>query len=278
MDAAVLATSIDDLELSVRSSELLRGLGARTVGDVLALPAIAMPEDWPVKMARLVAMELGEIFEQLGVTYEGQLIVPPAGEVTLHATGSVAERWATIEGWLEENQPRALEGFRAATTREAIVAAESTLGVSLPEDYKAFLQIHDGQEELESWVGLGALLSIAEVVAAHARLGRMELSAAGESDPIEAEHADEGVRSVSYVSGWIPISRSARGRDYLCIDLDPAPGGVRGQIVEYIVDDKRRRRVADSFADLMSLYLTQAQTGEIDFDRFDDDDDVDEDE
>jgi hypothetical protein len=77
----------------------------------------------------------------------------------------------------------------------------------------------------------------------------------------------EGVRAVDWCEGWIPISRSARGRDYLCIDLDPAPGGVRGQIVEYVADDSARPLVAKSFADLLSLYFEQAQTGAIDLDE-----------
>ncbi len=50
------------------------------------------------------------------------------------------------------------------------------------------------------------------------------------------------------------------------IDLDPAPGGTVGQIIEYIVDDDARPLVAKSFAELLALYFAQAQTDALDFD------------
>jgi hypothetical protein len=65
-------------------------------------------------------------------------------------------------------------------------------------------------------VGLGSLLPIAEVV--EERQGIF-----GEETPVDPEGVGEGVRA-DYSEKWIPISRSSRGRDYLCIDLDPAPG------------------------------------------------------
>ncbi|MCW5831671.1 MAG: SMI1/KNR4 family protein [Labilithrix sp.] len=93
---------------------------------------------------------------------------------------------------------------------------------------------------------------------------------------MDPDQVGEGVRAVDYCDAWIPISRSARGRDFLCIDLDPAPGGTRGQIIEYVVDSEARPRVAASFADLLGKYFEQAQTGEIDFDSDGEEDDGDE--
>ena len=80
----------------------------------------------------------------------------------------------------------------------------------------------------------------------------------GEPEPIDEDDVGEGVRALDYCEGWIPIVQSARGRDYLCVDLDPAPGGARGQIIEYVVDDNARPLVAKSFADLLSIYFEQA--------------------
>ena len=109
-------------------------------------------------------------------------------------------------------------------------------------------------------VGSGSLLPVEKIARTHARMK-------GQDVPLDPASVGEGVRAIDYHEGWIPISESARGRDFLCIDLAPAPGGVRGQIVEYVVDSAARPLVAKSFADLLSLYFEQAQTGEIDLDE-----------
>jgi len=260
----VRETLIDDLELSVRAYELVQGLGVATLGELLDLPKIEIPEHWPKKVGQLVAAELAEAFESLGVEYAGALVLPSSAPVTLTVTGDVATRWQTIAGWLEAEQPEALALFQPPASAQAIADAEAALGVALPDDYKQFLAIHDGQSELAPSVGLGSLLPIAKVVEA-------KRSIVGQAEPIDDALADAGVRAVDYSPSWIPITRSARGRDYLCLDLDPAPGGTHGQIIEYIVDDSPRRRVANSFAELLALYFEQAQAGELDFESAEDD-------
>jgi cell wall assembly regulator SMI1 len=257
--------SLDDLELSHRIVRFLGGLGIERLGQLLDRPRIALPEDWSLAAARLVTAELELLFEELGLEYAGEIVGPKPGEIELRATGDVAARWETIRGWIAERHPDAVDGFNPPATPAAIAEAEAALGHALPEDYKRFLLIHDGQDEFASFVGLGRLLSIAEVV---------ETEIYGEPVPVDPSGVGEGVRALDYCPAWIPITESARGRDYLCIDLDPAPGGTRGQIIEYIVDFNDRPLVAPSFADLLSLYFEGIQTGEIDLDEDLDDEDV----
>ena len=252
--------TLDELELSVRSSELLQSLGVQTLGQLLDLPKIEIPDDVPLKTARLMVAELEELFEDMGVEYAGTIEAPQPEEATQTATGTIAERWQTIAAWLHDHHPGALAGFHPPASSASIAAAEEALGKTLPDDYKQFLALHNGQHEHAPWVGLGALLPIEKVV--KARTGIY-----GEEVPVPAEMVGRGVRAVDYSPGWIPITRSARGRDYLCLDLDPAPGGIAGQIIEYVVDGGERPLVARSFADLLSLYFEQAQRGEIEFDR-----------
>lgn len=249
---------IDELEVSVRTQELLASLGVTTVGQLLALPEIRIPDGVPTKIAKLMRAELGLVLDALGVEYPGNIVGPAPIDAQHIATGDVAARWQTISTWLRQHQPRAAEQFNPPASADAIRMVEEKLGVALPDDYKAFLALANGQAEFAPMVGLGALLPIESVAACKQDI-------LDEETPVDAERVGEGVRAVSYSRGWIPITRSARGRDYLCIDLDPASTGVRGQIVEYVADDDSRPRIAASFADLLSLYFIQAQTGEIDF-------------
>ena len=256
--------SIEDLEVSVRTAGLFQSLGVATVGELLDLPNITIPADWPRQIASLVAREILEVFESLGVEYDGEIVAPPPVEPKHAATGDVTARWTTIAEWLRAEHPRALAQFNPPATDEAIAAAEKAIGHRLPDDYKQFLRIHDGQVGLAPMVGFGSLLPIKEVADAKSNI-------IGEETPVDAGGVGPGIRAVDYSHGWVPISRSPRGRDYLCIDLDPAPGGTRGQIVEYVVDSDVRPLVAKSFADLLSKYFEQVQTGEIDLTEVDED-------
>ncbi len=259
MSDDALAIALEDLELSIRSTQWLRTLGLKSIGDLLARPRLELPEDWPPAMARMVAAEVQEVFEEMGVSYDGEIVVPSTTEASLRATGDVPTRWHTVRSWLQREHPDVLQQFNPPACAEAVAAAEAELGVSLPDDYKAFLALADGQDDCAAFVGLGALMPIAEVASTKLM---------GEEREVPAACAGPGVRAVDCATGWIPISRSARGRDYLCIDLDPAPEGTRGQIIEYVADGDARPLIAKSFADLLSLYFEQAQTGEIDLEAF----------
>jgi cell wall assembly regulator SMI1 len=262
----VKSKRLDDLEVSVRAFELLSSLGVDTVGELLALPRIEMPTIWPVKISRLVAREIQEVIAELGEQYRGEIVIPAPREATLKATGDVKERWATIAAWLEKEHPHALAQFHPPATEDAIAAAEAQLGVVFPADYRAFLSIHNGQNHYAPMVGLGPLSKVEAIAETRGNIF-------GEETAIDPELAGEGVRAVEYSRKWIPITLSARGRDNLCLDLDPAPGGQVGQIIEYIADADERPLIAKSFADLLSKYFEQAQTGEIDLREPDDDDD-----
>jgi len=252
-----------ELELSLRSSELLQSLPVTTVGELVDLPEIVLPQDWPPRTAKLVAAEILELLASLGGEYPGRIRGPEPKSAELVASGTVRERWNTIETWLKANHAEALEQFNPPAPAAAIAEAEAALGVELPRDYKEFLALHNGQDEFAPFVGLGALMSIEGVVKRHASLSR---NASDEEFDIPARFVGPGVRARNYCRKWIAITESARGRDFLCLDLDPASDGVHGQIIEYVLDGAERPLVAQSFADLLSKYFEQAQTGDIVFD------------
>jgi hypothetical protein len=76
----------------VKATELLQSLDVKTVADVLALPSLAIPGTWSARVAQLVVGELEEVFAELGVAYEGEIIAPPPKVAAHVATGDVAER------------------------------------------------------------------------------------------------------------------------------------------------------------------------------------------
>jgi cell wall assembly regulator SMI1 len=242
-------TPIDELDVSIRTAGFLAKLGVNTVEELLALPQLRAP--------KLVAAELQAVLEELDLVFPGQLFVD--APTLAAAMGDVLERWQTIASWLAEHRPELLEQFRPPATPGALAAAEQAIGRALPDDYKRFLLRHDGQVERAPMVETCSLFPVGSLAAEYQTVQGLFES----RRPIGADLAGEGVRAIECSPGWIPIGRSAQGRDFLCLDLDPAPGGRAGQIIQISVVFAERPRVATSFTELLSVFFEQLQTGEI---------------
>jgi len=61
------ATLIDTLELSANTAAWVRSLGVSTIGELLALPSLAPPDE-------MVEEELAAHLEDLGLTYDGEIL------------------------------------------------------------------------------------------------------------------------------------------------------------------------------------------------------------
>jgi len=250
---SALETKIEDLDVSVRTLAYLRELGVDTVGALLALPTLeAQPR---------ILEELHSLFDELDVQYEGTLLLV-APEATERAVGTVRERWAAIAAWLEREHPERLADFAPGATPEAITSAAAALGAELPAEYTEFLTLHDGQQPGAPMLESASLLPLAEVVRRHRILADLFPQQA----PIDAAEVDREIRPLELSPGWIPIGVSARGRDVLCLDLDPGEQGTRGQVILVVLDDDVRMLVAPGFADLLARYFEEVQTGELDLD------------
>jgi molybdopterin molybdotransferase len=177
------------------------------------------------------------------------------------STGTVQQRLDVIHAWMEEEHPEAESLFRPdGCSSLAIQHIEAEMRRKLPGDYKQFLRAHDGQDHGAPMVETCSLFSLDLLPDEYTSLQKLF----GANTPPEASAVGPGIKPVACAAGWIPIGRSARGRDYLCIDLEPGAGGVVGQIIQLSIDDDDRSVVAASFADLLSLLLRQMQDGTID--------------
>jgi cell wall assembly regulator SMI1 len=244
------ATPLEELEVSVRTAAFLGALQAKTLGELLAMPTIEAP-------AR-VAEELRLLFADEGIEYAGTIASPVVN--TVKATGDLAGRWATITAWLHEHQPATLGTFLAGAAPESIAALEAELGVALPEDYRTFLRLHDGQSSGGPMVWTCSLHPVSAIVEAW----REQLGLAEEfGDNFDPSEVAPGVRPVQFSPKWIPIGTSARGRDILSLDLDPAEGGAIGQVILTAVDSDAHQVIAPSFTELLSVYFEGLQTGDV---------------
>lgn len=249
-------TRIEDLEVSVRTMGLLSELGVETVAELLALPSISTTPQ--------VVAELTAVLADLDLAYTGEWNLPEPPPV-LEATGTITERWDTIETWLEDNAPAALAYFHPAATADDIARAEAELGHALPADYKELLQRHNGQRDLGPMVGFCSLLQTKELKQRRDWLAGLMNDGGG----VDESAIDKGIQAVTWHPAWFPIGNFQR--DYMILDMAPAPGGTAGQIFLCYVDDSRRKLIATSCADLLSRYFRELQDGTIDLAELDED-------
>jgi cell wall assembly regulator SMI1 len=169
--------------------------------------------------------------------------------------------WDRIERWAETTKPVARLELAPAAAANSIAALEAAIGQSLPADYKRSLAVHDGQNDKDNdgLTPIGHLLSVARSLDEW-RIWK-DLLDGGEFENSRSK-PDEGVRDDWWNPGWIPITHDGGG-NHICLDLNPAPGGTRGQLITMIHDDCPRERLALSFADYFAAIADGLETGKL---------------
>jgi len=139
-----------------------------------------------------------------------------------------------------------------------------TVGKELPEDFKAAYGIHNGQqgggdlipaiaENEEGYFLMPTKAIISEWKSWKSLVDNGEFKGK-ESSP------ETGIQGAWWHPGWLPFASNGGG-DSICLDLAPAPGGTRGQVITMNHETSRRQLLAPSF----SAWFTEvAQTIEAD--------------
>jgi cell wall assembly regulator SMI1 len=144
----------------------------------------------------------------------------------------VREVWARIEAVLRATSPDQFAALAAGATSEALQATEARLGVTLPPDVRESYTVHDGSGEIDvlpsTLYGLITvpLYSLDEMV----REWQMWQQWRSEGNYHCPTSPEGPVKADRYNPRWLPVTWDG-GAVNLCIDLDPAPGGVPGQMI-----------------------------------------------
>jgi ankyrin repeat protein/cell wall assembly regulator SMI1 len=191
---------------------------------------------------------------------EEALGISPPESVQPPRCASAAASWEEIEMILRKHRPRLARSLRKAASKENLSKVEQVLGLSLPEEFKEFYLLHDGQKaDAAPMVPPGAcgedgyrLLPLREALAEWRRWKK--LTDMGEFRGMKSG-PDKGVRDDWWSPGWVPFADNGRG-DLLCLDMAPAPGGRRGQIITMNHASTKRERLAPSLAHWLSDLAT----------------------
>jgi cell wall assembly regulator SMI1 len=176
----------------------------------------------------------------------------------------VRDPWRRIEAWLAERARFVLDTLNPGTTVEAIQAIETSLRVGpLPDDFVQSWRIHDGQHWntslplIAGWLGSYSLLSLDRI---ESRYDSASVLLSEEFNTLRG--TPHGlVRPDWWNPRWVPVAGNASG-DAICLDLDPPPGGVVGQVIEFLHDEKDRTVLAPSLGAWLEEFATELEGGE----------------
>lgn len=179
------------------------------------------------------------------------------------------ELWGRLEAWAKKSG-RTLK-LRPGATEKAVAAAEKTMKLRFPADFRASLLLHDGQERgpdddasdtstLFEWMpGSGALAPLEQIVAQW----KDERDNDEEDDEPEAEG---GVYDVMSHPRRIPIAGSRWwDGDNTYLDLHPAPKGTEGQLIMF-TSECDLALLGTSFRAALESYLHALDSGDWVFD------------
>ncbi|MDN7853968.1 SMI1/KNR4 family protein [Burkholderia seminalis] len=232
--------------------------GVAEADALVAIPAgvEVLPAGTPVLFLRLDGT--GARASHAGVTPDETANVPaqprqtsPSPDVPVAgpATPDVREAWQRIERAIAAHPASLPGGLNGPADDHVLAELPAALGATLPDDVIDSLRLHDGQADPDAvFTESDALLGAQEIVAQWT-IWRTLVSG-GDFAGMTSE-PDAGVRDDWYNLKWIPFTHDGSG-NHLCIDLDPAQGGVSGQVIRVWHDDELRERVASSYAEWLA--------------------------
>ena len=167
---------------------------------------------------------------------------------------SVSESWSCLDAWLLSTPESIPGGLKPGADGDEIVILEGALGVKLPDELIASLKTHNGQANQHGVCFFDeTLLDVKGILSEWTCWRNLVVEGVFEgvtSDP------DSGVKDDWYNLKWVPLTKDGMGNS-VCLDLDPAPGGVCGQVIRVWHDDDRRERVAASYGEWLQWMVME---------------------
>jgi cell wall assembly regulator SMI1 len=140
--------------------------------------------------------------------------------------------WRRCRTTLADWAPDLLARLPPGANDEGIAIAEAALGCALPPIVVALYLIHDGlgvPATINNVRQDAPLLSLSDALEQHRFMCDMLADA---TLCVPEIRPSPGVRTSWWRRGWLPIETFGNG-DLLFLDMDPAPSGRAGQIVEW---------------------------------------------
>lgn len=171
---------------------------------------------------------------------------------------SALKAWSTLERALEARSPDVLADLNKPASDADIQDLETRLQLSLPADFLACYRIHNGQRSrARSFFQGFEWLSLRHIGLDWSAWEGLRKSGDFDGNP---SRPDSQIREGWWRSGWVPFATDGGGT-HLCIDLDPAASGSKGQVIKVFNDMPHRQYVAADFGSWLALQVESITHG-----------------
>ncbi len=178
------------------------------------------------------------------------------------ADEAIQKLWMRIERWFAKHRPELSLGLRPGATDKQIAAAEKALGQRFPDDFRASLRVHDGQDDHCQIVWLPVALQLGSL-ASFVRCWKGDRgSYVDDADDLARLDKGRRVRQVHFHPRQIPFAGTPHW-DYgrLLFDFVPGPDGTAGQVIAR--SDIDLMFVAASFRELLTRTARGLEDGSV---------------
>ena len=149
----------------------------------------------------------------------------PLREPVRLLTKATKKIWERFERWCRENAPLVCEDLKQGASEEQIKTLEERIGLTLPEDFAAFLMVHNGAMWFDSYEYIGT----EQIYQTWLRMNQIKEE--GFFSNRQIDRRSQGIiKNTWWDSHWIPVAEDSCGNLH-CIDLAPDANGSIGQVI-----------------------------------------------
>jgi len=177
------------------------------------------------------------------------------------------ELWQRIEDWLSKHYPAMVADLNPGCSLNEVLTLEGEIGVELPESFKAFYAIHNGQRA-KDYIGLFyniSLLPLADIPTQWNVWSDIMEDYGPEGmeenfDQCQTSLMPDKVKAMYANRKWIPFA-VIWDSNYLGLDFDPGPEGRLGQVINFGREEEQKAVLANSFEEFIEDFIEELESG-----------------
>ena len=171
----------------------------------------------------------------------------------------LAQTFADLVAFIEERHPDLALGLNPPATKKQLDTLADLIGHPLPDDFRRLYRLANGQRGGETPFFPEGYDFLPLEAISHDWV--MMKTIYDENQGFWQSNTPQGVVKARWWDpAWIPFAQDMTGASF-CIDLDPAPGGQIGQVIDHFPEDTVRPHLAFSLNDYLGQYEHGLRTG-----------------